>query len=395
LPEKLEGLRILIVNKALGSFIGGGESFDKAAAIHLQRKGHRVTVLTNRPLTDRNALVEAELDTVYVKSPDLKRFAYRIEKKHVYVAALLNHIDAFLFQRKVFKWIAKHPDFDVIQTCSLFRLARWILNKSNIAVVVWLPGKPSRLTRRIMGKMKGKQRFCLFTHGDTADFLVEKMNYTESLDFTVVEPGVELDKIEKVKSNKGHLREKLRIPEDAVLGITVCRLLPIKNLSMLISSLAEISLKDKNIFWLIVGEGPEEEILKDLVRNKRIQDRIHFAGQVSNTEVHELLDASDIFALTSLYESYGISTLEAMGHGLPVICTKAGYLVELIRKSEGGVLVEIDDTRRLAEEITKLSDSAELRNNYGQNGKAYVLQFGWMRTVEKLIAVYQKAIFAK
>ena len=118
-------MRILIVNRAMGTLFGGGESFDSNAARHLTRLGHHVKVLGGKPLFGQPRVVFSDLDVDYIGVPNIRRLAYGTEKINNKLSAAFYYMDLALFEQRALGWLAtagRHSEYDVIQVCALFGL---------------------------------------------------------------------------------------------------------------------------------------------------------------------------------------------------------------------------------------------------------------------------------
>ena len=258
-------------------------------------------------------------------------------------------------------------------------------------VVSWLPGPPSGLTRKTIMKLISHPNFGLFAHGAPVEAL-KRMGLEPGKDFFVVEPGIELAVVDSAKANREELKRSLKIADDVLIGITVARLVPVKNIGFLIRGLVLALNKGVNCHWLIIGDGPEKEKLKQLAQKLGVSSNIHFLGYRPNAEVHQLLAASNVYALTSTYESFSISTLEAMAHKLPVIATEVGYLQVMVKDSGAGILVPSNDENALANALVELASKDELRQELGDKGRKYAEKFDWSIIVKKLKKVYEYVI---
>jgi len=385
-------MKILIVNRALGILFGGGESFDRNAARYLTKRGHQVTVVTGKPLFGPPKNRFNDLSIHYLPSADLRRVAYLTQNINNKLSAAFYHLDNLWFERNVLSWLSqdsRYRQFDVVQVCSLFWLAEKLLERWDLPVISWLPGIPSGLTRRRIRTLIINPHFGLFTHGDPMRFVQEKMRIKN---FEVIEPGLELEQIDAIRGDRAELRQQLGLPKDSLLGITVCRLVPVKNVPFLLEGLALAMEKNHKLHHLLVGDGPLMGRLKSQATELGITSRVHFLGYCPNAEVHKLLAVSDFFVLTSIYENFSISTLEAMAHRLPVIATEVGYLQVLVKESGGGLLVPPEDAPALAEAIIRMAEDQYLRNKLGQNARAYAKQFDWPIIAEKLERLYREVV---
>jgi N-acetyl-alpha-D-glucosaminyl L-malate synthase BshA len=108
--------------------------------------------------------------------------------------------------------------------------------------------------------------------------------------------------------------------------------------------------------WLVmVGDGPDRPEAEDETRRLGIEDRVHFLGKIDN--VAPLLASADLFLLPTSSESFGLSALEALASGVPVVGTNAGGMPEVVRNGETGYLGEVGDVAGMgAAALSILSD---------------------------------------
>jgi L-malate glycosyltransferase len=100
--------------------------------------------------------------------------------------------------------------------------------------------------------------------------------------------------------------------------------------------------------WLVmVGDGPDRAEAEDETRRLGVEERVHFLGKID--AVAPLLASADLFLLPSSSESFGLSALEALASGVPVVGTNAGGMPEVVRNGETGVLCQVGDVPAMAE----------------------------------------------
>lgn len=110
---------------------------------------------------------------------------------------------------------------------------------------------------------------------------------------------------------------------------------------------------------VMVGDGPDRPMAEKFARETGIADRVEFLGNV--TPVEGVMGAGDVFLLPSEEESFGLSALEAMACGVPVVASNAGGLPELVADGEGGFTFPVGDTHAMATQVVALlSDPAFL-----------------------------------
>lgn len=149
-----------------------------------------------------------------------------------------------------------------------------------------------------------------------------------------------------------------------------------------------IELREK-IITMIYGDGVLREELELLVKKLGLQDIVTFKGRIPNSEVPNALEEFDIFCATSNQESFGVSIVEAMAMGLPVVATDVPGFKEIIVDGQTGIIVEKKNSIQIAEALEKLVLSKELREKYGDKGKERVQTlYDWENNVTSMESLY-------
>jgi len=163
-----------------------------------------------------------------------------------------------------------------------------------------------------------------------------------------------------------NLRRRLNIETDTILVGTVARLIPSKGIDYLLDAIPLVINHIKNVHFVVMGSGPHEQKLVRKALQLGIQDNITFLGYVN--DIRNYINALDIFVLPSLSEGLGISVIEAMAAGKPVIATRVGGIPEIVNHDDNGYLVPPSDARELAMAIIYLAANPQIRKDYGQRG---------------------------
>ncbi|MEK7213627.1 MAG: glycosyltransferase family 4 protein [Patescibacteria group bacterium] len=182
---------------------------------------------------------------------------------------------------------------------------------------------------------------------------------------TIVPNGVDLDLFSKrdlEKENK--LKANFNKKENDIFLITTSRLVVKNAVEDIIDALSYLP---ENVKSLILGQGYQEEELKEKVENLKLKDRVHFLGFVPHKDMPQYLHISDIFIRPSLSEGFGNSYIEAMAAGIPVIATPVGGIVDFLRDGETGLFCEVQNPRSIVQKIEKLIKDKESRDYIVQN----------------------------
>ena len=137
--------------------------------------------------------------------------------------------------------------------------------------------------------------------------------------------------------------------DDKTIISHVSNFRPVKNIRTLMSIIAK--LKSKNLFFNLIGEGPELDLAKSIVEKNKINN-IKFHGNTDKIE--EILCSTDIFLLPSKKESFGLAALEAMASKCALVTSNCGGLPELNIDNQTGYLVDVNNENKYIEKITNL-----------------------------------------
>lgn len=138
-------------------------------------------------------------------------------------------------------------------------------------------------------------------------------------------------------------------------------------------------LPDKIIFW-ILADGPDKNKLVDLAASLRILDRVFFLGYKIHKDMVDYLNQADIFIRPSLTEGLGNSFLEAMAIGLPIIGTPIGGIPDFLKDGETGLFCNVNDSRDIADKISKLLEDKELYKKISKNGESLIKErYDWVK----------------
>jgi 1,4-alpha-glucan branching enzyme len=143
---------------------------------------------------------------------------------------------------------------------------------------------------------------------------------------------------------------------------------------------------------LVVGEGYMRSELESLAEQEKVRDRTTFAGFVEDAELVRILKSSDVVAVPSRFEPFGIIALEAMAAGAPVVVSKVGGLAEIVEDSVDGLEVEPDNPGSIAEATVRVLEDGELAASLAEKGRKRAEAYSWEGAATKTLEVYGEAI---
>ncbi len=166
------------------------------------------------------------------------------------------------------------------------------------------------------------------------------------------------------------LKEELKINADDCLVTTVGPFKPQKNLTDFITIASNILKLNKNFKFAIAGDGQQRSELELLIKKFGISDSVFLLGW--RRDISNILNSSDIFVMTSLWEGLPISTIEAMSCGLAPVVNAVDGQKEIIKNNETGFLITPYDIQTAAEKIMLLASDKTLRTRMGIKAKDFI-----------------------
>jgi glycosyltransferase involved in cell wall biosynthesis len=369
--------------RCLAMMRGGGETRHIAWARELAALGVDVEVIAGAPLFGPPRHRVDEVRASLIRSPYTRDFVYRFQNRRGFGRLTMTalHVDEEWFCRAAWKRIAAaaNPP-DVVHAHALHQAAR--LRLDNIPVVVNLPGPPNE---RYADDLRLAD--ALVADGWAAEHLPEVLGRAVDR----VPKGVD---VERFQPEGADLRERFALQGKRVV-VTVARLVPLKNVRLLIDALALLRRRLPDVHLLVVGDGPQREALERSAAGFGIGESVTFAGRIDHEETPAWFRSGDVFALSSDFDNSPNAVLEAMACGLPVAATDVGGVRELVG-SAGAVLVRPRDTDALAGALERYLASPEEARAAGMRNRARTLtEFSWRASALRLLAVYDRVIAAR
>lgn len=181
--------------------------------------------------------------------------------------------------------------------------------------------------------------------------------------------------------------------------LSVGSLIEKKGHEYLIQACRQLKARGMDFRCTIIGKGPDEELLRGLVREYDLEDRVVLAGARQQDEVLKAYRDSDLFVLASTVAQDGdrdgipVVLMEAMALQIPVISTPVSGIPELVRHKETGWMVPERDATALANAILHLANEDELRAYLTHNGRALVeREFEIRSNANRLISVFREVL---
>ena len=186
-------------------------------------------------------------------------------------------------------------------------------------------------------------------------------------DIQILPIFVDAEKIRNA-SIKTDLHKKY--PQFDFIILMASRLSAEKNIGLAIGAMADVLKNHPRAGLVVVGEGPEMKYQISNIKYQKLESNIMFEPWTE--DLASYYKTADLFLLTSLYEGYGRTVVEAMASGAPILMTDVGVAGDLVKDGRNGFVVSQYDKRGLMERIIKLIEDKRLRDEFGKNNSEAV-----------------------
>lgn len=158
---------------------------------------------------------------------------------------------------------------------------------------------------------------------------------------TVIIPtGIRLPETTDEPEKKAELLKKYGIENNGRVIVIVSRMSKEKNVEEIVNYMPDLLKKDSTVSLLVVGGGPYLDTLKKRVMNLGIGRRVRFTGMIDPKEINTYYRLGDLFVCASTFETQGMTYVEAMANGLPLVCRRDKCLIGVIADGENGYVYD-------------------------------------------------------
>lgn len=184
----------------------------------------------------------------------------------------------------------------------------------------------------------------------------------------------------------GTVRKKYALPQPFILYLGTLE--PRKGLDVLIAAYGDLAADIPHHLVIAGKRGWYTEPLFQQVEALSLDQRVHFTSYVPDEDLAALYTLAHLFVYPSRYEGFGLPVLEAMACGVPVVCTHAASLPEVV--GDAAFLVSPDDAEALVEAIRRVLHDKESRAEMRARGLERAARFTWKETARKTLQVYEE-----
>ena len=228
----------------------------------------------------------------------------------------------------------------------------------------------------------------------TYDLFKEKYNVDREVH--IIPTGIEIERFynENIDKDKlSNIKESLNITNNDFIATFIGRLGQEKNIVFLLDVIKQLKNKLPNFKFILVGDGPDFELYKDMIKEYDIEDKVIMTGKVPWEEVPYYYHLSHIFLTASHTETQGLTVIEAMASGSVPICTKDESFENSIIDNVDGML--FNNKKECCDIITKLYNDRTLLKQISDQAIKDSEKFSSKYFAESVLEVYKEAIDKK
>ncbi|MFO7772300.1 MAG: glycosyltransferase family 4 protein [Roseovarius gahaiensis] len=210
----------------------------------------------------------------------------------------------------------------------------------------------------------------------------------------VIHHGIDVDRFAPV-ADKATLRAELGLPQDKVLVGCFGRIRPQKGNDLFTDMMLRLLPERPDAVAVMMGGVTDQfrEFHKGLVEKVAaagLQDRFLFLPEDPHWDVSRWFKALDLYIAPQRWEGFGLTPLEAMACGSPVVATRVGAFEELVQDGQTGTLVDVEDLEAMTAATARLLDDADLRAEWSRNARTHAADHCRIeQEAEALCAIYR------
>lgn len=387
-------MRIGIFTDAYSPFINGVSTSVMMLKKGLEQKGHKVYVITVNP-NNMHFSLDSTGTVLRIPGIPIGIYDYR-----------LTGICPMKALRQIKKW-----HLDIIHSQTEFGVgtfARIVSKRLNIPLVhtyhTMYEDYVHYITHGYFDKTSKKivEYLTLFYCDKTINELIVptkktwelfKEKYMVDRNVHIVPTGIDIDRF-KLENNQGidieKERKKIKLSKEDFIITFVGRIAEEKNIIFLLENMKKIIKKNQKIKLLIVGDGPDLESYKKYSKENKLNDNVIFVGKVPWDDIPKYYLISDVFVTASKSETQGLTVIEAMAAGLPVVCIKDDSFITTVENDSNGKIFE--DDKGYIESIVSLSKNKKLLDKLKKGAENTAEHHTIKYFAERVLTVYNIAI---
>lgn len=251
---------------------------------------------------------------------------------------------------------------------------------------------PKRLVRTISRNFVRKAE-CVITPSKKTEKYLKYKCKVKNKPIYVIPTGIDTTAFAPAKftnEERLNLKTSLGISKNDKVILFLGRVAEEKSIDLILNNMPALFKTNPNTKFVIVGDGPSKNDLEKQAKQLNISDKVIFVGKVPWNEVPKYYSIADVFVNASITETQGLTFLEAMASGVPIVAKYAPNLTEYIHNQKNGILLR--NPQDFAKNIKNVLDNNELSKKLSEAGLKTAKSYSVEEFGDKLEALYTEII---
>lgn len=366
-------MRIALVTEFYHPHLGGVTEHVENLALQFRARGHDVTIITAR-------MAGQGVDPEYVRRVGTSRVVFSN-------GSFARIATGFRLRSRIAR-ILRDRQIDIVHlhgslTPTLGLVGQDAADDCGVPVVAtfhsWFPRAPAfRAFRRFLQPRLDRIAASIAV----SEPVIAAMSRYFTTDWVIIPNGIDIDHFHPVPHDSDALARDARM---LFLG----RLDPRNGLGTMLDAMPHILRRRPDARLVVAGDGPLRRLYEK--RARPLRDNVEFLGQVNGERPH-LYGTADLYVCPTSKASFGITLLEAMACGTPIIGSDIIGFRELVDHGDEAVLAPVDDAKAWADTAVSLLENPEKRRQMGAAGREKAALFAWPIVADRVLAVYARVL---
>ncbi|MCX8074467.1 MAG: glycosyltransferase family 4 protein [Clostridia bacterium] len=251
---------------------------------------------------------------------------------------------------------------------------------------------PKRFAR-VFSKNFARKAECIIAPSKKTEKYLKYRCKIKNKPIYIIPTGINIDPFNPKnfsENDKAELKKSLGINKDDKVILFIGRVAEEKSIHVILNNLSEVFNTVPNCKMLIVGDGPAKSSLEELAVKLNIKDKVIFAGKQVWEKIALYYSIGDVFVNASLTETQGLTFIEAMAAGVPIVAKYAPNLSEFIINNENGILVKYDN--QISKAIINILSDYKLRQKLVSRAYVTATEHSSKEFGDKLEQVYMHVV---
>lgn len=187
-----------------------------------------------------------------------------------------------------------------------------------------------------------------------------------------------------------HMDEPINCKAKKLKLLSVSRFTEQKGLTYIFDVLSDLKRNNIDFEYVLIGTGPKESEFNQIANKKEFDKEICHIRHIDPDEIFQHYRQSDLYISTSIYETFGLSILEAMSQRCLPIAFNLAAIKELIKDNETGILVDIANRKKMSDAIIRYYKQPQTFAKMQSTAAAYARTFSWDKHVTSILRVFNE-----